>query len=93
MHQWDGQERRTKEDAERWRLTKDVSIADVLSLCLAAAAVLFAYTTLAERTSLLESAVVEMRAIRIDEKAALSQRLDRLEDKLDRLIERTGPKR
>jgi hypothetical protein len=88
--EWDGQDRRAP---DRWRLTKDVSVADVLSLALAAAAVLFAYTQLSERVSLLESAVIEMRAIRSDEKAALSQRLDRLDDKLDRLIERMGPVR
>jgi hypothetical protein len=73
---------------ERWRLTKDVSIVDVLSIVMAGLAVFFAYTTLAERTSLLESSVVEIRQTRMEEKAALAQRLDRLENKLDRLIER-----
>jgi hypothetical protein len=87
---WDGEDRREQMPPERWRLTKDVSIADVLSICLAGAAVLFAYTELSERAALLESAVSEIRAQRQDEKTALVQRLDRLEDKLDRLIERAG---
>lgn len=90
MSTWNGEDRREGPAAERWRLTKDVSIADVLSICLAGAAVLFAYTELSERAALLESAVIEIRASRLDEKTALSQRLDRLEDKLDRLIERSG---
>lgn len=78
---------------ERWRLTKDVSIVDVVSIVLAASAVLFSYAKLSERTSLVESAVVEIRVSRAEEKAALAQRLDRLEDKLDRLIERTMPRK
>lgn len=90
--EWNGDERREQPQPERWRLTKDVSVADVLSLCLAAGAVLFAYTELSERTALLESAIIEIRSSRADEKAALSARLDRLENKLDRLIERAGPR-
>lgn len=73
---------------EKWRLTKDVSVADVLSICMAGGAVFLAYTTLAERTALVESAIIEIRSSRADEKAALGTRLDRLENKLDRLIER-----
>ncbi|MCA3116421.1 MAG: hypothetical protein ING91_19500 [Rhodocyclaceae bacterium] len=75
---------------EKWRLTKDVSVVDIVSILTAAGAVMFAYTTLAERTSLLESAVVEIRSTQRDEKAALAARLDRMENKLDRLIERAS---
>jgi hypothetical protein len=75
-------------NTEHWRLTKDVSVADVLSLCLAAAAVLFAYTALEKRTAIIETTVKDMQSARMVEKAELLQRLDRFDDKLDRLIER-----
>jgi hypothetical protein len=73
---------------ERWKLTKDVSIADMLSISLAAVAIVTAYTKLSERVTVTEAAIVEIQRAKIVEREELASRLDRLENKLDRLIER-----
>jgi hypothetical protein len=73
---------------ERWKLTKDVSVADLLSIGLAAIAIVTAYTKLSERVTITEAAIVEIQRAKIVEREELASRLDRLENKLDRLIER-----
>lgn len=74
----------------RWRLTRDVSLADLLAILCAAVAILFVYTDLNERVALLEAAVVEMKLEQARDRAELMHRFDRLDAKLDRLIERSN---
>jgi len=80
--------RHAEETPEKWRLTKDVSVADVLSIVLAAGAVIIAWGLLDKRITVVEAAVIEMKLAKQIEREELAQRLDRLENKLDRLIER-----
>ena len=75
-------------DDNRWKLTKDVSVADILSILLATMAVVTAWGMLDKRITVVEAAVVEMKLAKEIERKELSSRLDRLEAKLDRLIER-----
>ena len=76
------------DDDNRWKLTKDVSVADILSILLAAVAVVTAWGMLDKRITVVEAAVIEMKMAKQIEREELSSRLDRLENKLDRLIER-----
>lgn len=76
------------DDDNRWKLTKDVSVADILSILLAAVAVVTAWGLLDKRITVVEAAVIEMKLAKQIEREELAARLDRLENKLDRLIER-----
>lgn len=89
---YDGDDRRAP---ERWKVKKEVSLADILSFVSAALAVVYAYTTLDKRVfSLEQSASVQANTDRRqDDDANRSQgrieaRFDSIEKKLDRLIER-----
>ncbi len=90
--QYDGEDRRAP---EKWKIKKEVSLADILSFAAAALAVVYAYTTLDKRTSILEAEHAAQVAIdkRQDEELSrvqnrIEMRLDTLDKKLDRLIER-----
>ena len=78
----------TEDDPNRWKITKDVSVADILSIVLAAVAVITAWGLLDKRITVVEAAVIEMKLAKQVEREELAARLDRLENKLDRLIER-----
>lgn len=84
------------EEDKRWRLKRDVSVADLISFCTAALAVVYAYTTLDKRVTLVESALLEIRqaskrqeddSLRMQ--ARIDVRLDKLDEKLERLLARS----
>lgn len=84
----------TEED-KRWKLKRDISIADILSFATAALAVIYAYTTLDKRVTLVESALLEIRQLnkRQEDEALRMQtridvRLDKMDEKLERLLAR-----
>lgn len=86
---YEGDERR------KWHIKKEVSLGDLLAFCSAALAVVYAYTTLDKRISLLEDAKVVQKVNddRQDHEALrYQQRIDvtlqEMNRKLDRLIER-----
>lgn len=79
-----------------WSFKKEISLADIAAFVSAMLAVIYAYTTLDKRLALLEEARRQDTA----NQAALDQRMQimatrieaeliRLNDKLDRVIERT----
>lgn len=78
----------------RWHVKKEVSLADLLSFASAALAVVYAYTTLDKRVTMLESSLIEARiaAKKQDEElvrlqARIDVRLDRMDEKLERLLQ------
>lgn len=80
--------------AEKWSIKREVSIPDIISFLSAVVAVLFAYTTLDKRVSLVEAAVIAQSAVdqrqdteNLRAKAAIESQLDKMNAKLDRLIE------
>lgn len=86
---YDGEDRR---EPEKWKIKKEVSLADLLSFAAAALAVVYAYTTLDKRMTVLEITSVEAKAanIRQDEdvlrmQARIDVQLDKISDKLDRV--------
>lgn len=86
---YDGEDRR---EPEKWKIKKEVSLADLLSFAAAALAVVYAYTTLDKRMTVLEITSVEAKAanIRQDEdvlrmQARIDVQLDKITDKLDRI--------
>lgn len=86
---YDGEDRRAP---ERWKLKKEVSLADLLSFTAAALAVVYAYTTLDKRMTVVELMAVETKALnqRQDDdvlrmQARLDVQLDKLHEKLDRI--------
>jgi hypothetical protein len=88
---YSGDERRLE---NKWHFKKDVSLADILSFAAAALAVVYAYTTLDKRVSIVETTLLQQRSVdaRQDEdsirlKASLDITLDRMNLKLDRLLE------
>lgn len=92
MQQYDGEERRAP---ERWKIKKEISLADILSFVAAALAVVYAYTTLDKRLTVVEVASVGHSAAnaRQDEEtlrmqARIDVQLDKLNTKVDRLLER-----
>lgn len=79
----------------RWKIKKEISLGDLLAFISAATAVLYAYATLDKRLTLLEQTAIVQTAIdrRQDDdmvrgQARLDARLDGIDKKLDRLIER-----
>lgn len=84
------------DDGARWKLRKDISIADLLSFVTASIAVIYAYTTLDKRIAMVEAAVIEAKreARRQDDsllrlQTSIEQKLDRVDQKIDRLMQRT----
>lgn len=81
---------------ERWIFKKEVSIADVIAFVSSMSFVVVAWATLDKRITLLEAAQIEQHRtdIRQDQEAIklggeIKQELQRLNDKLDRVIERS----
>lgn len=96
MNEWDGADRRT---GQRWRLKREISIGDLIAFCSAALAVVYAYTTLDKRVTVLETAAVTVRDVVRDRdadqvryQARIEESLRTLGNKLDRIIlERARP--
>jgi len=82
-------------DAVKWRLNREISLPDILSLIAAFASVLYAYTTLDKRMAVIEEKMnvqVSRDARQDDESRVYQKRIDdalaSINAKLDRLIER-----
>lgn len=82
------------EERRRWHLKKEISLGDILAFASASLAVVYAYTTLDKRVTLLEKVAVEQKDTdrRQDDESIRSQaRIDaqlvEINRKLDRLIE------
>lgn len=80
---------------DRWLFKKEVSIADVIAFVSSMSFVIVAWATLDKRVTLLEAAQIEQHRtdVRQDQEAIkigaeIKQELQRLNDKLDRVIER-----
>lgn len=89
---WDGSNRRA---AERWKVKKEISLADIISFLSAVGAVIYAYTTLDKRVFSLEQAkaVQTNTDKRQDDDAnryqgRIDEQLRDINRKLDRLVER-----
>lgn len=92
MNPWEGDDRRSP---ERWKLKKEISVADLLSFIAAALAVIYAYTTLDKRLTVIEIAEVQARSTNAQQdetilrmQARIDAQLDRLNDKVDKLLQR-----
>jgi uncharacterized coiled-coil protein SlyX len=80
---------------EKWKIRRDISVADLLSFASAALAVIYAYTTLDKRMAIVESALTDQKTVNkqheeelIRVQARIDMRLDKMDEKLDRLIQR-----
>ena len=90
-------EQREGDESPRWKVKREISIADILSFMSAALAVLYAYNTLDRRLTVMETAFIEYKAAtrKQDEEMARIQaridvRLDRMDEKLERLLQAQG---
>lgn len=90
-------EQREGDESPRWKVKREISIADILSFMSAALAVLYAYNTLDRRLTVMETAFIEYKAAtrKQDEEMAriqarLDVRLDRMDEKLERLLQAQG---
>lgn len=79
---------------DKWRFKKEVSVPDIVSFIAAALAVVYAYTTLDKRLTVLETNYVAQREVdkKQDEEhfrwiGRVEVTLDRINAKLDKLIE------
>lgn len=84
-------------EESKWRIKRDISVTDIASFASAALAVIYAYTTLDKRMTMLEAAMIEQKQsdkrheeelLRVQ--ARIDVRLDKMDEKLDRLIQRTA---
>lgn len=89
---FDGEDRRSP---ERWKVKKEISLVDIITIVSAILSIVFAYTTLDKRTTALEQAAIIQAATdkRQDEdgirtQGRIDEQLRELNRKIDRLIER-----
>ena len=87
-----GDERRA---SEKWKFTKEVSVADVLTILSAMLMAFYAYTTLDKRVTVNEGAIATLAATNRSQDELFNRTQDRMDAqfreinaKLDRLIER-----
>lgn len=91
--EWDGIDRRARQS---WRVKKEISLGDIVAIVTAFVAVMMAYSTLDKRIQRQEDIAVAQREVdrRQDEEQLRSQgRIEQsiraLDDKLERILERT----
>lgn len=82
------------QDQDRWRFKKEVSVPDIVSFLAAALAVVYAYTTLDKRVTVLEAQTIAQRDTdrKQDEDhfralGRIDGELHRMNNKLDKIIE------
>ncbi len=82
------------EDRRRWHVKKEISLGDIVAIASAVLAVLYAYTTLDKRISLLEVTQVGQQAVDAKQdgdalryQSRIDMQLAEINRKLDRLIE------
>jgi hypothetical protein len=88
-----------EQERRRWHFKKELSLGDLIAVAGAAASVLWAYTNLDKRMTLVEAALSVQRAVdtRQDDEAMryqarIDEALREINRKLDRLIERGAPR-
>ena len=84
---------------DKWKMKREVSIPDILTLLSAAIAILFSFTTLSSRISLLEQSQsylvadqTKQDADRAIIKQEINAKLNILDSKIDQLLIREGKK-
>lgn len=75
-----------------WTFKKEVSIGDLVAITVAIGGVLSAYFTLRNEIELIKARVLTTEIASDGIKQDINSRLNRIEDKLDRAIERTTTK-
>jgi uncharacterized protein YPO0396 len=85
-----GDERRTQ---PKWRVTKDISVADIVAVVSAFVAILFAYTTLDKRVTLAENSIAVLRNSQSYAQDQINTHLRDLNNKLDRVMEMSAFKK
>lgn len=73
---------------EPWRFKKEVSLADIITIVSAGAAVVYAYTTLDKRLAIIEAERTTEKVTTTAFQNRIDARLDKMDEKLDRIIER-----
>lgn len=91
---WDGTDRR---GGQRWRIKREISIGDIVAFISAALAVMYAYTTLDKRVTVLEASTVALKdtardreAEQVRYQARIEESLRQLANKLDRILLERG---
>lgn len=91
---WNGADRR---NTQQWRVKKEISLGDIIAFSSAAFAVVYAYSTLDKRVSILENAAIVQKDIdrRQDEESIryqvrIEEVMKSMDGKIDRLIDRTA---
>lgn len=94
MDNWDGTDRR---GGQRWRLKREVSVGDLVAFTSAALAVVYAYTTLDKRVTILEASAVAIKDAARDRdqeqvryQARIEEAIRALSNKLDRVLLERG---
>lgn len=94
MDNWDGTDRR---GGQRWRLKREVSVGDLVAFTSAALAVVYAYTTLDKRVTILEASAVAIKDAARDREqeqvryqARIEEAIRSLSNKLDRVLLERG---
>jgi uncharacterized membrane protein len=73
---------------EPWRFKKEISLADIITIISAGAAVIYAYTTLDKRIALIEAARAVESVSDVAFQNRMESRINKMDEKLDRIIER-----
>jgi len=73
---------------EPWRFKKEISLADIITIVSAGAAVVYAYTTLDKRLAIIEAERTTEKVTTTAFQNRIDARLDKMDEKLDRIIER-----
>ena len=73
---------------EPWRFKKEISLADIITIVSAGAAVVYAYTTLDKRLAIIEAERTTEKVTITAFQNRIDARLDKMDEKLDRIIER-----
>jgi hypothetical protein len=70
-----------------WSFKKEVSIGDLVAIAIAVGGVFTAYFTLKADIEVLKSRITNQDTLSLEIKNSIDDRLDRIENKLDRLVE------
>lgn len=71
-----------------WKFNKEVSLGDMVAIMIAIGGVFAAYFTLKSEIELLRARIMVEESSHVTIKSEIYERLNRIEDKLDRLVER-----
>jgi len=77
-----------REEKRRWHFSKEVSVVDVLTILVAGGAMTSAWISVKQDIAILQTEAAERKQIIASMKSDFESALNRIEGKLDRLIER-----